>query len=1165
MLLHEVIVLSVPTGESVTTMWSTLGGGGGGGGHDEGQGDNSGQARQLGSGLWSRFKQVATEVATDLAQPTWNEEEEEEGEYYEDEAAVDAEDAPWEQEQPYQEGGEVYDDDYVEEEENDGWGEEEEEVDFLADEIPTEDDAHDDYQQTQYEQNQQTADEQPLLQQPAVQQNEDVATDDWDLDDEDLGISQEAEQPEYSNNNAGMMYQEQQQQEPVNTEDQPIEEQHPEGDANAWGQDDSFDFDDSHNNAEIEAPEGAKEVVPQASHDTFATAEQQRINTSGWSDDLGFPDDEQAGDQQVEDMAIDQEVVGKDSHESYYSVEHHEEEETDDAVNEAGDTWNDDLGDIDISEAQSSHQPGSLEPEPTANLDASANHGEGDDWGDDDDLNLSDHDEEQQPATVEQPVTSEETEVSNLEADADSWGDDDLRLSDSHGLDQEQPATSEEAGIDNLDADGNIAAETDAWGDDDDNLNLSDHQDQNQEQQSAAAEQVATSEEAGLDNLDADGDIAAEMDAWGDDANLNLSDHQDQNQEQQSAAAEQAATSEEAGIDTLDADGNIAAETDAWSDDDPSDNHDNQDTGATLDTDPNLEETGDAWGEEDLNLSEHQEVYPERTGSVQPAEEPATTQEDAREAWDEEDLNLSGHDAAKPEIVEMKEPTGMQEDSATPAYTWGEDEINLSEHQDQETHPADSEQPANAQKGAAASYSDLNARSGNLADASDAWGEEDNDLSEHQDQEPQPTGSEQPTISQENATAPASDLNTSPKLANARDVCGEDIGSSELNENRGGRPPADLGTDTNTLGSATDRATAELTWYAELNLSLPLQPTTNVLQPINNHEETNSTAADRANAGAAWYSDLDLSSAPPPPLQDRLPENPAAVETVTTKVNVSADEGGAWGDGVSLSDHPSEPQATDEKPTSETEALATRDDGGWDDDANLSEHLDESEVEPCPMGGEGTVDELEPAAQTAGAPVPHEDDDSTVEQSNTAFAELSEDSGPEQISEIPHLIDKALEATESDVRPPSRRATLRVSNTSYSDAAEDEEDANNERIVGTSVMFAEPAVSGDHASKEAAKEENSSESEDSSPGYGLPANLSDNKPEEVDRPDANIFRETFPALSENNNAKPLFETQISMMTLKSVADSVPSVSRQHDNDSDDDDERGASERDSNPH
>jgi hypothetical protein len=202
------------------------------------------------------------------------------------------------------------------------------------------------------------------------------------------------------------------------------------------------------------------------------------------------------------------------------------------------------------------------------------------------------------------------------------------------------------------------------------------------------------------------------------------------------------------------------------------------------------------------------------------------------------------------------------------------------------------------------------------------------------------------------------------------------------------------------------------------------------------------------------------------------------------------------------------------------------------------------------------------------------DDDSTVEQSNIGFEQSTEENRDGKQS-----AGEDASATEIKFvfpgRIPSRRTTLRASNTSTACISrKGSEDNDSEKIsqtfVGTSVMFADLSLQQNNDFEGIAGRELSAGPTDLSTATGLTGQLLVGRPESEREAMSDVsgfqettatsevsgFRDTISSVSDTSAdlPKPIFETQISMMTLKSIADSCPS--RQRDHDSDEDDEVG---------
>lgn len=233
---------------------------------------------------------------------------------------------------------------------------------------------------------------------------------------------------------------------------------------------------------------------------------------------------------------------------------------------------------------------------------------------------------------------------------------------------------------------------------------------------------------------------------------------------------------------------------------------------------------------------------------------------------------------------------------------------------------------------------------------------------------------------------------------------------------------------------------------------------------------------------------------------------------------------------------------------------------GWNDSSlDFDEDLDV--VDAAQFGGHEVYVSAVPGTQqlhgreeTNGG-----DDDSTVEQSNIGFEQTS--MGPEPEAEKQAATNE--DATGAELtftlrgRTPSRRATIRASNTSSAcisrrDSEDDDSHLFTEKIVGTSVMFADLTL----GVKASAQNPSSALNEEARPNEVVVSGaFKGGNSVTAEKP---LIRDTAFAISDYSGQaqKPIFETQISMMTLKSVADSCPSRQRGNDSDEDDEDKFG---------
>ena len=286
---------------------------------------------------------------------------------------------------------------------------------------------------------------------------------------------------------------------------------------------------------------------------------------------------------------------------------------------------------------------------------------------------------------------------------------------------------------------------------------------------------------------------------------------------------------------------------------------------------------------------------------------------------------------------------------------------------------------------------------------------------------------------------------------------------------------------------------------------------------------------------------------PTPPVEPELSEQVAAIPTEeelhhATAGTLAADSADAWGDDDDLNLSDDVPDTSAGANPAEQERGST--DGHPSDDlagsslasvVNQEDELQVFEDEPADNAWNDTDLNFEVAKDDKKheAAIPDEqevveeeqgEDDSTVEQSNIGFEQQS-------VEELLY----------------TRRATFRVSNTSADSqkGAAGGIDTFGEQILGTSVTFTEQSIS-----RKTLGQPSMEAYEPFSLPSGAAADL-DHIAEE------SVNQDALSTVSDLTDIpKPRFETQISTMTLKSMADSRQNANGSDDDEEDDEDDYG---------
>ena len=1081
--------------------------------------------------------------------------------------------------------GEVYD-----EGAENAWGDEEEEIDFgMEPQPPLQAQEDEQFQQEQeYEQPQQS--EEPLsgeLEQ-SYEPEATAGADDWDLEDEDLFDEVDVEPAVHQEDHY--------EQEETNlphlspTDDNPnvVEEDNDEtgeGGGNQWGIDDSFNFDDGVTEEATLAEQPAEigtfgndgsdeqqhqvdsvEQTLEGQHETLTDSVDDSALTSGaneWDESLNFDDDDlhevpvvaetEGADETVEEVPSEShfgspaeaegEQDGAWKEDDLNLSSHHETSpggEAEVGISEENDGWN--SGDInssggldtpaepldDGSQIADAYNKLSVvdQTEEEANqaesfdtFEAPSEQVEGSGW-DNDDLNLSSN-MDLPVADLGETETSDAVDAPLEQAEEGGWGNDDLNLSNHlelPGADEAEAETSgtvetpleqlEEAGWDNND------------------LNLS-----NQLELPVADEAEAETSDAVDAPLE-----EAEEGGWGD-GDLNLSSHLEL----------------------------PVAEAEA-------------ETPGTFETPlEQVEEAG--WDNNDLNLSNHLELPVADEAEAETSGPVETPHEQVEEGggWDNNDLNLSNHlelpvaDEAEAEASDAVDaPLEQAEDAG-----WGDDDLNLSSHLEIPVAQAEAETSGTVET------PHEQAEEG-------GWGDDDLNLSSHQelpivDQAEAPTSLEPPPEPVEEGGWDNDDLNLSSHQELPTDDQVDAEASSTVDVPV--EPAEDDGWDSSDLNLSShlelpvpDQAAAEASGAVE---TLP-EPSEeggwgDDDMNLSSHQElqiTESDVSDMVDAplepideGGWGNDDLNLISHHEHPIAEH---DQAEASGIVETFSVPVEEDGWDNDDLNLSSHQGLPNA-DQEDTVEA-APETKEDGGWDnDDLNFSgqaeaevsyavgappepveegawdnDDLDLEEQEADVSGDDGrdafVVDAKvgdRKARKEAGQDGGGGDDDSTVEFSNIGFEEVK----IERQSAGDELISTELKFAVMGNNM-SRRSTVRASNMRF--VPTDSEDDDSENIMGNS-----------SSDKHENVEENDRVIVDASPTKGT-NEQSLGGADKNERQGSPVIRDNLSSVSGNSEEAPkplpVFETQLSMMTLKSLADSCPS--RLHENDSDEDDERG---------
>jgi hypothetical protein len=1233
-------------------------------------GQSQGDGQQQSGNLWSRFAQVVTDVAQDLAQPTDEDDDYEDGEGWDEGESLGLEGTQsCEQDDQYPDGEEeyqgeegLYEYDEADVGEN-AWGHEED-VDFSMEEEPVQ--VGGPYYATEQPQ-------QPLF---GNEQHQEAANHhEWDLEDEDLfGETEAAQDDTYQEQPVG-----QETATPVDEDPGWVSEDFGQNDC---GEDNNLNFDDSHvrleptttdqqyvaedqdgndwdhddvnleesfdNNDNNTCPD-SEVIAGQTSQDTFKTAEHQGLASepNGWDYGPGFDDQEQNID---DNIASEAEIVVQESQETYRTAESHHED-----ADASGNPWDDELNfSDDHHNALQAVEP-VVAVEDNAAQDADVEAVE-DTWNPDV-LNFSEHnDDDQVPALTEENAAGQDQDV---HADGNAWDDDDLNFSDRHDDHEMQPpeaetalapgVPSEQPAIIAQNADDANADDGDAWGDD---LEFSEHQGEAAQTVSETMDAALTSELPTSDNDGGDGIVD---DSWNqDDLNLSedrhdaeqiqpnecdpthlpatdetpqlfqdeevapgggpwdhydldFSDRQD-NKQLQPANAETSSPNAQTSRESQDlsaADGNGAWHRDDLTFSEHSVNDDvQQSTEGELTLSTNIhdaeqtqnepEKQGDAgvdvWGQDVLEFSEHHDDAQQSFSKVhsspieipdadQMHHEPHEPEHVDGGSWDHEDLEFSErHDESQQHPTEaalvhadagqpLNEPLEHEDMGAD---AWDQDDLEFSENLDNaleqppETGPSaplhdeDQQQPTEADSALTNDFSNTNrSQTDSLyqKDAgTDGWEQDNLECSELRDDDLQHLSKAEPSTAVE-----VTDVDQSPKESLDDEETGgdaweqDDLNFSEHHDQdhvpqqlvRGG--PAAAAEDSVADGKPQDQdETGGGAWEQDDLNFLELHGHDDQGQLIEAKLAKTPKSKDANQApyqsqyqedavGDAWdQDDLDFSDN-----NNGLKPEPAEDETLRVSH-------GSGGDVIHAG------VAVDE--TSGAKDACAGDDKPWD---HAELNLDDE-----------AIDGLEdPDGANAGH---DEDDDSTVEQSNTAGGDQSTEEQHETQEPNDEQQTTGAEGGKDDLRfvqlarNPSRRATVRVSNTTSGRAdSEEGKDANDERIVGTSVMFADLTLS-DHKSvdSEVHGESDNAKLEvvdtkydgtDHVQSSGLVAGAGRVIQEERAVDFTDMARDNVSSVSDSiDGPKPLFETQISMMTLKSIADSCPSRHPGQDSDDDED-------------
>ncbi|CAB9516643.1 kinesin K39 [Seminavis robusta] len=545
--------------------------------------------------------------------------------------------------------------------------------------------------------------------------------------------------------------------------------------------------------------------------------------------------------------------------------------------------------------------------------------------------------------------------------------------------------------------------------------------------------------------------------------------------------------------------------------------------------DANADE-GNAWGTDEFDFSSHPDTSP--------AEQPLdSTAPEENDAWGNDDLQFSERneddDPATVDAAQETSPAEQTLDSTAPEVdnAWGNDDLQFSErNQDdpatvdvtQETSPAEQTLDSTA------------------PEVDNAWGNDDLQFSEpNEDDDPVTVDAAQgasPSDQPLDSTAPLED-----------DAWGnDDLQFSERNEDDVTAAATEVKDTTAAAESEETHAEGDDGWGDDvLNFSgHPDEHADAVAEDVGAAASDDAVGDSETQETGSEGDEVPGNKSEPPDLDPH--DNSRELGTIISNSDVAnADATPAQGkaDGTAKKPNEHAPTGISDEGIVQDKVETQVPENAWND-SDEDENVDSA----------GDWIENQELVTKHAAHFQHNDDggdDSTVELSNIGFVD-NRDGKPAGSDEASASEVKfALPA-----RTPSRRATIRASNTSsacLSRRGSEDEDSEpmGEKILGTSVMFADMTLDR--------KESDPIPSDDGVTGTEISTVPSDvmssvETPENVQPAPAAtevaVSRDALSSVSDYSSElpKPTFETQISMITLRSTADSCPS--RQRDNDSD---------------